>query len=161
MKIVKAAHQICFALIFCYSNNKWIYEFIINWAIGKETQSDAMDILLCRLKNQQIISNTNRKEKYEPGDIDETTQYIDSTINISEYTPFSSILTIHNLTIHHNGNYTCQIDNPAGTVEYSALLSVSGWYMSNYLIMMHIALGDVNKHKNTNHAQLILLFLSS
>lgn len=49
-----------------------------------------------------------------------------SIININEYTPFSSIITIHNVSSVHNGNYTCQITNRAGTVEYSAPLSVSG-----------------------------------
>lgn len=51
---------------------------------------------------------------------------IDRTININEYAPFSSILTIHNLTSGHNGNYTCQISNRGGAVQYTALLSVAG-----------------------------------
>lgn len=50
----------------------------------------------------------------------------DQTININEYAPFSSILTIHNLTSRHNGNYTCEISNRGGTVDYTALLSVAG-----------------------------------
>lgn len=57
---------------------------------------------------------------------DDNIGYYDPTININEYAPFSSILTIYNLTLNHNGNYTCQISNQAGSVEYSALLSVSG-----------------------------------
>lgn len=47
-------------------------------------------------------------------------------ININEISPFSSILTIHNVSSVHNGNYTCQITNRAGTVDYMAPLSVSG-----------------------------------
>jgi hypothetical protein len=48
------------------------------------------------------------------------------TIEINTIQSFSSILTIHNITSEHNGNYTCQISNPAGVVEYSVVLSVSG-----------------------------------
>ena len=48
------------------------------------------------------------------------------TIEINAIQSFSSILTIHNITSEHNGNYTCQISNPAGVVEYSVVLSVSG-----------------------------------
>lgn len=49
-----------------------------------------------------------------------------TTIDINDYAVFSSILTIHNVTSAHNGNYTCQITNRAGTVAYTAPLSVSG-----------------------------------
>lgn len=49
-----------------------------------------------------------------------------TTIEVNDYAIFSSILTIHNVTSAHNGNYTCQIANWAGTVGYTALLSVSG-----------------------------------
>lgn len=49
-----------------------------------------------------------------------------SSIEINDYAVFSSILTIHNVTSAHNGNYTCQITNRAGIVGYTALLSVSG-----------------------------------
>lgn len=49
-----------------------------------------------------------------------------TTIEINDYTVFSSILTIHNVTSAHNGNYTCQVTNRAGTVGYMAPLSVSG-----------------------------------
>lgn len=48
------------------------------------------------------------------------------TIEINTMKSFSSILTIHNITKLHNGNYTCRISNPAGAVEYPAVLSVSG-----------------------------------
>lgn len=48
------------------------------------------------------------------------------TIDINIIQSFSSILTIHNITSQHNGNYTCQISNPGGVVEYTAVLSVSG-----------------------------------
>jgi hypothetical protein len=48
------------------------------------------------------------------------------TIEINIIQSFSSILTIHNITSQHNGNYTCQISNPAGVVGFTAALSVSG-----------------------------------
>ncbi|CRK99030.1 CLUMA_CG011985, isoform A [Clunio marinus] len=47
------------------------------------------------------------------------------TIEINIIQSFSSILTIHNITSQHNGNYTCQISNPAGVVDYTVVLSVS------------------------------------
>ncbi|CAD6997276.1 unnamed protein product [Ceratitis capitata] len=49
----------------------------------------------------------------------------DSSLTINEYTPFSSIISIHNVTSRHNGNYTCRVSNRAGSVEYTAVLSVS------------------------------------
>lgn len=48
------------------------------------------------------------------------------TIEINTIQSFSSILTIHNITSQHNGNYTCQISNPAGVLDYTVALSVSG-----------------------------------
>lgn len=54
--------------------------------------------------------------------------YVDNTIHINEYAPFSSILSIQNLTSHHNGNYTCRISNHGGTVDHTAVLSVAGLY---------------------------------
>lgn len=54
--------------------------------------------------------------------------YIDNTIHINEYAPFSSILSIENLTSNHNGNYTCRISNQGGTVDHTAVLSVAGSY---------------------------------
>lgn len=50
----------------------------------------------------------------------------DPSLTINEYAPFSSILSIHNVTSRHNGNYTCRVTNRAGSVEYTAMLSVSG-----------------------------------
>lgn len=50
-----------------------------------------------------------------------------SYIQISDYSPFSSILTINSVTAKHSGNYTCQISNVAGVAEHTADLSVSGW----------------------------------
>lgn len=50
----------------------------------------------------------------------------DPSLTINEYAPFSSILSIHNVTSRHNGNYTCRVTNRAGSVEYVAMLSVSG-----------------------------------
>nr|XP_031839913.1 Down syndrome cell adhesion molecule-like protein Dscam2 isoform X3 [Nomia melanderi] len=46
-------------------------------------------------------------------------------IQISYFPPFSSILTINNVSARHSGNYTCQISNVAGLAEYSASLSVA------------------------------------
>lgn len=50
-----------------------------------------------------------------------------NNIQISDYPPFSSILTINNVSAKHSGNYTCQISNVAGLAEYSTSLSVAGW----------------------------------
>lgn len=93
------------------------------------------------LKDQRIIyksqsNNPNgaRKQKSMANADDDTnlhkknehSYYVDSTIDINEYTPFSSILTIYNLTSNHNGNYTCQISNQGGVVDHTAVLSVAG-----------------------------------
>lgn len=59
-----------------------------------------------------------------------------SSIEINEYAVFSSILTIHTVTSAHNGNYTCQIANRAGTVTFTAPLSVSGSY--NITVLNHL-----------------------
>ncbi|XP_076641684.1 cell adhesion molecule Dscam2-like [Halictus rubicundus] len=48
-------------------------------------------------------------------------------IQISNFPPVSSILTINNVSARHSGNYTCQISNVAGVAEYSASLTVAGW----------------------------------
>lgn len=50
----------------------------------------------------------------------------DPSLFINEYAPFSSILSIHNVSSRHNGNYSCRIANRAGSVEYTAVLSVAG-----------------------------------
>lgn len=100
------------------------------------------------LKNHQIIYNSNsnnqkiggaRNQKLQTTDEDnggspqhsrkhENAYFVDSTINISDYPPYSSILTIENLTSNDNGNYTCQISNHGGLVEHTAVLSVAGLY---------------------------------
>lgn len=54
--------------------------------------------------------------------------FVDNTIHINEYAPFSSILSIENLTSNHNGNYTCRISNQGGTVDHTTVLSVAGSY---------------------------------
>ncbi|KAL6426412.1 hypothetical protein ACFW04_009120 [Cataglyphis niger] len=46
-------------------------------------------------------------------------------IQISDYPPFSSILTINSVRASHSGNYTCQISNIAGLAEHSTSLSVA------------------------------------
>lgn len=53
-------------------------------------------------------------------------QFDERTIEINTIQALSSILTIHNITSQHNGNYTCQISNTAGSVDFTAVLSVSG-----------------------------------
>ena len=47
-------------------------------------------------------------------------------ISISDYAPFSSILTINTVTSSHSGNYTCVAANKVGKAEYTAQLSVTG-----------------------------------
>lgn len=49
-----------------------------------------------------------------------------TNIQISDYPPFSSILTISNVTAKHSGNFTCRISNIAGVTEHSTRLSVTG-----------------------------------
>lgn len=97
------------------------------------------------LKDQRIISTRNSNKPIDGGNIpsgsdndfgmwksstanDQSQYYIDNTIHINEYAPFSSILSIENLTSHHNGNYTCRISNLGGTVDHTAVLSVAGLY---------------------------------
>ncbi|XP_043479175.1 Down syndrome cell adhesion molecule-like protein Dscam2 isoform X3 [Leptopilina heterotoma] len=48
-----------------------------------------------------------------------------NNIQISVFPPFSSILTISNVTAKHSGNYTCRVSNIAGVTEHSASLSVT------------------------------------
>ena len=42
------------------------------------------------------------------------------------FPPFSTLLTIPNITALNSGNYTCQVTNPAGRVHHTAQLIVSG-----------------------------------
>ncbi|XP_015601116.1 Down syndrome cell adhesion molecule-like protein Dscam2 isoform X2 [Cephus cinctus] len=55
----------------------------------------------------------------------ETVAGTSNNIQISNYTPFSSILMISNVTARHSGNYTCLISNVAGVAEHSTSLSVA------------------------------------
>lgn len=93
------------------------------------------------LKDQRIISTRNSNKQQTdsvPGPDNEygtwrmndqsSQYYVDNTIYINEYAPFSSILSIENLTSSHNGNYTCRISNQGGTVDHTAVLSVAGSY---------------------------------
>lgn len=64
------------------------------------------------------------------------------TIEINTIQSFSSILTIHNITSQHNGNYTCQISNPAGVVDYTVALSVSG--KENFMWFLIISLHPIS-----------------
>ncbi|EGI65012.1 Down syndrome cell adhesion molecule-like protein [Acromyrmex echinatior] len=55
----------------------------------------------------------------------ETVRTLPNGIQISDYPPFSSILTINSVSASHSGNYTCQISNVAGLAEHSTSLSVA------------------------------------
>lgn len=91
------------------------------------------------LKDQRIIYTRRQKQQNDEMHLDNdlavlrnelpSTYYIDNTIQINEYAPFSSILSIENLTSHHNGNYTCRISNQGGVVDHTAILSVAGSYI--------------------------------
>lgn len=94
------------------------------------------------LKDQRIIFTRNSNKQHIDGMVgadgdygtwkanDQSSQYyVDNTIHINEYAPFSSILSIENLTSNHNGNYTCRISNQGGTVDHTAVLSVAGSYI--------------------------------
>lgn len=70
--------------------------------------------------------------------IGEETMGSDHTITINDYPPYSSILSIHNVTSKHNGNYTCLITNRAGTVDYTAFLSVAGSYNHSICISLNV-----------------------
>lgn len=47
-------------------------------------------------------------------------------IHVSQFSPFSIILTIPNITSQHSGNYTCEISNHVGTASFTAILKVTG-----------------------------------
>jgi len=47
-------------------------------------------------------------------------------LEVNQFTPFSSILTIDSVQAEHSGNYTCQVHNAAATIELTAPLSVTG-----------------------------------
>lgn len=49
-----------------------------------------------------------------------------SNIQINNYSPFSSILTINSVNAKNSGNYTCRITNVAGSTSTWAELSVNG-----------------------------------
>ncbi|XP_026843878.1 Down syndrome cell adhesion molecule-like protein Dscam2 [Drosophila persimilis] len=80
-----------------------------------------------------IISNTVAVKKdenvIEPKDhtTDKRNTFIssDPSLTINQYAQFSSILSIHNVSSRHNGNYTCNVANHAGAVQFTAVLSVS------------------------------------
>lgn len=42
----------------------------------------------------------------------------------------SSVLMIDSLSPNHAGTYTCSVRNQAASASYSAVLSVSGWFIS-------------------------------
>lgn len=76
-----------------------------------------------------IISNNPRQQQQQQQQRHYHV-FDERTIEINTIQSFSSILTIHNITSQHNGNYTCQISNPGGVVDYTAVLSVSGKSLS-------------------------------
>ena len=87
--------------------------FNITWhRDGKALKIETSDSIL------SSYSNSNHLRQHHIFD--------ERTIEINVMQSFSSILTIHNITSQHNGNYTCQISNPGGVVKYTAVLSVSG-----------------------------------
>lgn len=104
------------------------------------------------LKDQRIIFTRNSNKPIDGGNVpgldsdfgpwngaanDPSQQYyVDNTIHINEYAPFSSILSIENLTSHHNGNYTCRISNHGGTVDHTAVLSVAGLYNKTSVLIL-------------------------
>lgn len=91
--------------------------FNITWyRDGKPLKAETSDSISSSYGN----SNHPRQHQQQHHIFDER------TIEINTMQSFSSILTIHNITSQHNGNYTCQISNPGGVVENTAVLSVSG-----------------------------------
>lgn len=78
--------------------------------------------------NSDYISTADYGKKFLPPD---------PSLTINEYAPFSSIISIHNVTSRHNGNYTCKVTNRAGSVEFTAMLSVSGKYEFDYQTAKH------------------------
>lgn len=66
-----------------------------------------------------------------------THDFDEHTVEITEIPPFSSILSIHNISSPHNGNYTCQISNVAGAAEYTAVLWVAGNGFCKLLPFLH------------------------
>lgn len=85
--------------------------------------------------------------------------YVDSSIYINDYAPFSSILAIHNLTSNHNGNYTCVISNQGGVVEHTAVLSVAGSYSDMLLYSVFVFCSrDLSAHMHTEHTLVDSLF---
>lgn len=55
-----------------------------------------------------------------------------NSITLKQNDEFSSVLTIHNLSSTHSGEYSCQVSNAASTVLYSSLLEVNGIIHYNY-----------------------------
>jgi hypothetical protein len=86
-------------------------------------------------------------------------EFDDRTVEITEIPPFSSILTIHNITSHHNGNYTCIISNTAGSVEHSAILSVAGNYHQYYLPPHYLNKSHYTCTTITNNHLIVIYFL--
>lgn len=79
---------------------------------------------------------------------------MDSSLTINEYTPFSSIISIHNVTSRHNGNYTCRVSNRAGSVEYTAVLSVSGKFVNVFKILLIAPNARAQHQLYANHEKL-------
>lgn len=80
------------------------------------------------LSNTPIANSNTAVIKYLTTTSKQSEEFLppDPSLTINQYTPFSSILSIHNVSSSHNGNYTCRVGNHAGTVEFTAPLSVSG-----------------------------------
>lgn len=127
------------------------------------------------LKDQRIIFTRN-SNKVQPDSIpssendhgtwrsnDQSSQfYVDNTIHINEYAPFSSILSIENLTSYHNGNYTCSITNQGGTVDHTAVLSVAGSYIDfKEILFFFVSYPSLTKIEITQILRLFFLHTCS
>lgn len=47
-------------------------------------------------------------------------------VNIANFGPRSSLLSISNVEAHHQGKYICEVTNTAGTTQYVTELKVNG-----------------------------------
>ncbi|KAF7399004.1 hypothetical protein HZH66_006901 [Vespula vulgaris] len=102
--------------------------FNITWLMdGKPIQVRASDgTSTASVAVQATKSQPKAQAKVQPVEpIDVINVETNAGIQISDYTPFSSILTINSVNARHSGNYTCQISNVAGTAEHTTGLSVA------------------------------------
>lgn len=81
------------------------------------------------LKNKQHFESINEELKY--------------SITVKQNDEFSSVLTIHNLSSLHSGEYCCEASNAASTVRYCAttFLEVNGIWVVFKKIYIYV---DIN-----------------